>query len=552
MSDEQRSDGARCSLRARARARARAAALRQALLLGTALLALAPSADAAVDAGEGAFAASAGAAADAGEGAFAASDGSPAASDATPAASDGTAASRGTPSETFNYGRFGVVTVYRGGGDSAGEPNNVVLFVSGDGGWNLGVISMAERLVATGTLVAGIDIRHYLAQLEKSSDKCVSPAVDFENLSHYLQAKLHLKEYVQPTLVGYSSGATLVYATLGESPEGLFKGALSIGFCPDLDLKKPVCRGSGIEATPRRDSKGVLKGVDFLPVKQLPGQWISLQGEVDQVCPAAATEQFIESVPGGEIVMLPKVGHGYSVQKNWVPQFEAAYSRLTATRAQAKAAPLPAPVADLPLILIPAEGADSGDWFGVFLTGDGGWVGLDKGVAAELATHGLPIVGWDSLKYFWTPRTPEGSAKDLDRVLRHFAQTWGKARALLIGYSQGADTLPFMVNRLPPATRRLVGLTALLGISDNAVFEFHLANWLGEPAGGLPTEPELARWSGSPYLCLYGEDDRDSACKQLTGHDGSAVEMAGGHHFGGDYSEIANIIWQRLSRVSAP
>jgi hypothetical protein len=50
------------------------------------------------------------------------------------------------------------------------------------------------------------------------------------------------------------------------------KGALSLGFCPDLDLKKPVCRGSGIEATPRRDSKGVLKGVNFLAMKKLAGQ----------------------------------------------------------------------------------------------------------------------------------------------------------------------------------------------------------------------------------------------------------------------------------------
>jgi hypothetical protein len=37
-----------------------------------------------------------------------------------------------------------------------------------------------------GAIVAGIDIRHYLAALEKSTEKCVSPAVDFENLSHYL------------------------------------------------------------------------------------------------------------------------------------------------------------------------------------------------------------------------------------------------------------------------------------------------------------------------------------------------------------------------------
>ena len=94
-----------------------------------------------------------------------------------------------------------------------------------------------------------------------------------------------------------------------------------------------------------------------------------------------------------------------------------------------------------------------------------------------------------------------------------------------------------------------VGLTTLLGISDNAVFEFHVANWLGEPARGLPTAPELQRWSGSPYLCLYGEADADSACKELTGHDGSALVMPGGHHFGGDYVEIAQ---QILDRLPAP
>jgi len=228
--------------------------------------------------------------------------------------------------QTIDYGRFGPISIERG----AGEPRDVVLFLSGDGGWNLGVVSMARRLADRGAVVAGIDIRHYLAQLEKSSENCVSPAVDLDNLSRYLQPKLGLKQYLQPTLVGYSSGATLVYATLAEAPVGLFKGALSIAFCPDLDLTKPLCKGSGIEATPRRDAKGQLKGVNLLAAKKLSGKWISLQGEIDQVCPAPATQEFIATVPGADIVMLPKVGHGYSVEKNWVPQYEAAYQRITA------------------------------------------------------------------------------------------------------------------------------------------------------------------------------------------------------------------------------
>jgi len=226
--------------------------------------------------------------------------------------------------ETFNYGRFGEISVYGGG-----AANELVLFVSGDGGWNLGVISMAKHLADKGAVVAGIDIRHYLAQLEQASEECVSPSADIEALSRYLQSKLQLKRALQPTLVGYSSGATLVYAVLAQAPRGLFKGALSLGFSPDLDLKKPLCKGSGLEATSRRGVDGSLKGVDFLPAKSLAAKWIVLQGEIDQVCPAPPTQKFMNEVPDGEIVLLPKVGHGFSVEKNWLPQYEAAFDRVT-------------------------------------------------------------------------------------------------------------------------------------------------------------------------------------------------------------------------------
>ncbi len=477
------------------------------------------------------------------------------------------------PVRVLHYERFGAVTVY----PRVGPAQQFVMFVSGDGGWNLGVVSMARALTHQGAIVVGIDVRHYLKALRRAPGRCVSPAVDFENLSHYLQAKLGVRHYLQPTLVGYSSGATLVYATLVESPDGLFKGALSLGFCPDLDLTKPVCTGSGIHAVPRRDRHGTLRGVNFLPAKTLPGRWISLQGEIDQVCPIAPTQRFIARVPGAEIVRLPKVGHGYGVERNWMPQFKAAFARLTAaaptgaptTAAPAATTPAAArsttaeaargpgglpwhgaipPVDDLPLAVIPAAPGTHSPWFGVFLSGDGGWVGIDRQISQTLAAHGIPMVGWDSLRYFWTPRTPQGAAQDLDRVLRHFAQQWGKSRVLLVGYSQGADTLPFMINRLPSATHAVVGLTALLGISDSAQFEFHVANWLGSNRGGIPTAPELARWRGSHYLCLYGRSDREATCAHSQSPWAISVEMPGGHHFDGHYAAIADRILAHLPR----
>jgi type IV secretory pathway VirJ component len=220
-----------------------------------------------------------------------------------------------------------------------------------------------------------------------------------------------------------------------------------------------------------------------------------------------------------------------------------------AANGAADPATLPARVVDLPLTVVPAARADPTPWFGIFLSGDGGWVRFDRGVSKELAKHGIPIVGWDSLKYFWSPRTPQGAAEDLDRIVRHYSRKWGKKHVLLIGFSQGADTMPFMVNRLPAATRDMVGLTTLLGISDNALFEIHVGNWLGNAARGLPTEPELKRWTGSPYLCLYGEHDRDAACADMTGKGGVSVKMPGGHHFAGGYARIAAEILSRLPSV---
>ena len=228
----------------------------------------------------------------------------------------------------------------------------------------------------------------------------------------------------------------------------------------------------------------------------------------------------------------------------------AAFAGSCAAAAAAPAlAPTPAQaVAELPLIIVPAAPGKPSPWFAVFLSGDGGWVGIDRGIAGALAAQGLPVVGWDSLRYFWRARTPGGASADLDRVVRHYSRAFGKSRVLLVGFSQGADTLPFMVNRLSPATHARVGLTALLGLSASADFVFHITNWLGGSKGGLPTAPELARWSGSPYLCIYGAADDDAACAHPAGRFGTTIEMPGGHHFDGRYAAIADRILAHLPR----
>ena len=225
-----------------------------------------------------------------------------------------------------------------------------------------------------------------------------------------------------PLLVGYSSGATLVYATLAQGPPNTFSGAISLGFCPDLPLSKPLCKGYGLEWQP--GPKG--RGISFLPFSQRPLPWIALQGTIDQVCDATATESYVRKVSGGTIFILPKVGHGFSVPQNWLPQFKDTYRNLV-SRNKHYEKPALMSLADLPLVEVTPQGTLSRTLV-LMISGDGGWAGIDRDIADALSKQGIPVVGLNSLQYFWTRRTPEEASRDLERIFAHYTSYW-KPRA---------------------------------------------------------------------------------------------------------------------------
>ena len=460
--------------------------------------------------------------------------GVPTAAAATAATAKPPAAEQTHDARAIGAGRFGIAQVYV----PEGKPRSVAIFVSGDGGWELGVINMARALRDMGAVVIGVDINHYLASLRHAAQRadahCENIAADLESLNHQVQKQIGLSEYHVPVLVGYSSGATLVYAALVQSPPGTFAGALSLGFCADQDFAgAQLCPGNGLRYTQNAQHELVLA-----PASTLRQPWIALQGQKDQVCDALAADEFVAQVAGGAVVKLPLVGHGFSVERNWLPQFRAAYARLAALPPTvAVAAP---EISDLPLHEVHAAAA--AQEFALLITGDGGWAGLDQELAARLAANGVPTVALNSLKYFWTARTPEQTAQDVARVLRHYFAAWRAQRVLLIGYSFGADVLPFVVNRLPPDLRARVASVSLLGIDAHASFEVHVAEWVGSDDGGPPTRPELTALTGVPVLCIYGEGETDSICPALPPGMVSRQQLGKGHHFSGDYALLADHI----------
>ncbi|SFF24344.1 Type IV secretory pathway, VirJ component [Fontimonas thermophila] len=420
--------------------------------------------------------------------------------------------------ERITHGLFQPVRLYR----PPADVQQFVLLLSDVNGWDADAEHSAQALAARGALVGGIDYAQLRRALDASGGDCVFPDGDLENLSHYLQGYARVPGYYKPLVVGIGAGAALAYAMAAAAPAELFGGAIGLRWCPQPMPGKPLCadKRSGYV---RNTAQGQV--LQFVPQLAIP--WRLVVDDAD-ACLGARGADFAAQMRSAGYVSASLL-EAYT----WLAQQKT------------DTAPPPAgALADLPLVEVPSS--VPGDTFAVLLSGDGGWAGLDKRVAAHLAARGLPVVGMDSLRYFWSARTPEGLAADLDRILRHYAARWQRPRAVLIGYSQGANVLPFAVNRLPAATRRTVVHIVLMGLEARASFEFHLGNWLGSDSDGLPVQPELARLRAEDVLCLYGEEETDSLCRSAGAAHVHAEQLPGGHHFDGAYDTLAAAILRRI------
>lgn len=201
---------------------------------------------------------------------------------------------------------------------------------------------------------------------------------------------------------------------------------------------------------------------------------------------------------------------------------------------------------DLPLVEMPATRGVS-DTLVVFVSGDGGWAAIDRQISAVLAGDGMPVVGLNALQYFWTKRTPDAASHDLGVIIDQYLSAWHKSRVLLVGYSRGADVLPAMVSHLPAETQTKIRMIALLGPSLKVEFEFHVADWMRNGSAGQLVKPEIDKLASQQILCLSGEDDRESLCRELGGRQRvEVITLKGAHHFDGGYDKLGHIILEHL------
>jgi len=391
--------------------------------------------------------------------------------------------------DSVNVPVFGKVYVY----NRTNTSQNVIIMISGDAGWKSGVIGFSQTFSDMNSLVIGVDILQYFKNLRLRSEDCYNVAADFVQLATDVEKKYNFAEYKPPVIMGYSSGATLVYGILAQARSGTFIGGISIGFCPDIELPKMLCEINGL--TVKTDVPG--KRYILQPDEELGNPWIVLNGKLDKICNYPDALDFMSKTKDAELITLPKVGHGFSKWGDFMPQWKDAYSRLIAKYEKEKPQAVNiAEVKDLPVIITNSKTPDSSAPVALLISGDGGWYGFEQQIADNLAQRGIPTVG-------------------------------------LVGYSLGAELVPFILNRLPVDLKSKVLSAVLLSPATTTDFEIHISNMLGmgNRQNTYNTTDEIIKMQNTPTLIIFGDGEKTQLPGLLSATKVVIRKIPGDHHY---------------------
>ena len=409
-------------------------------------------------------------------------------------------------SEMRDGGRFGQVRFYN---LAAGQRVlGLTMIVSDRGGWDAASDTLAQHLVDTGQAVIGIDLRSFVDALKRDRD-CSSVNGDFEVLSRQIEKDLPVRQFHPPTIVGLGAGAAVAYAAVAEVLPNTFAGGIGLDFASAENVGVKFC----LPDDPSSETPWV-----FAPSASFAGS-----DALRKFLAAMPESRAIDPLPDRNAV----VDEGFRL----IPA-------LTASKLATKGLP----IAEVP----PRDGAAGARPLVVFYSGDGGWRDIDKQIGGYMAAQGFFVIGFDSLRYLWREKDPATMAADLDSVVRLYADQKKGQGVVLVGYSFGADILPFIYNRMAPDTKNQVKLISLLGIATHASFEIRIEGILGaNNTDGPATLPELLKIRGAPVQCIYGTDEDETVCKaKELDRVVDRVDIAGDHHFDGDYRRVADTIME--------
>jgi type IV secretory pathway VirJ component len=395
------------------------------------------------------------------------------------------AAGRSVPTDPL----FGEIRLFK----PFADPKNVIVLLSDSDGFGREESTLAVEFMQRGDLVIGLNwpSSHHLTSLGHTMS-CTELAGHIEDAALHVERALDIAPYKTPVLAGAGLGQNAARALALEAASHSIAGVIALHTTALKPDTVPTCAADTSTLT-----------------------------NIDAKAATSATFTALREIEDGDETAAEEAAE--ALGKDAGPHG-------------------PGDLADLPLYV--AEPATPPQRLAVVLSGDGGMGGLNRNLADALTRRGVGVVTIDSRRYFWAKRDPGDVAVDLRRIIRHFRAAWPVERVALVGYSFGADALPLVYNRLPPATKRIVAVVSLLSIAPVTDLRVELSD--DDYPNETPLLPEAARIDAPYVQCIYGKEDRMAAmaCPALASArpDFAIVAEAGGHGFDGNADRLADII----------
>jgi type IV secretory pathway VirJ component len=406
-----------------------------------------------------------------------------------------------------------------------GDVKGAVMLISDAAGWGDNEKTEADKLVAEGSVVIGVDFPSYIDALRKydvsDNDGCIYLVSDIESLSQQVQRAAGNSPYHLPIIAGVGEGGALALAIAAQTPDATIGQTLAIDPLAGIPLTQQLC-------TPAKKQTAGDRMIYGLSDIALPDPII------------AAFTSAADKDGRAHVEALKKAHPDIDIRDSEDDAQTTLSDTLDDLIAASGSADNPL---GLPLTILDAKPAF--DTMAVIYSGDGGWRDIDKEVGASLQKQGIPVVGIDSLHYFWSERKPQETADDLGKIIELYRKQWQVKHVLLVGYSFGADVVPAAFSRLKPGPKAAVAQISLLSLSHEVDYQISVMGWLGaktEGAGGDPVN-DLKTVDPKIVQCVYGkEDDDEVACPDLKASGVDVIALAGDHHFDENYALLSKTI----------
>lgn len=183
----------------------------------------------------------------------------------------------------------------------------------------------------------------------------------------------------------------------------------------------------------------------------------------------------------------------------------------------------------------------------IYFSGDGGFNAFSNAICDDFSKNGYDVIALNSKSYFWKKKTSQQTAAFIELYIQKYLKERRQQSIALIGYSFGADVMPFVYNNLPQAVQKITNKIILLAPSPTTDFEVHMLDMAGSSSTyNMDVTAEINKiQSASVYI--INSNKSDFPVNKVKIKNAYTTIIKGNFHFDKDPKAILLSVYKSLN-----